>query len=93
MQVWQLPLTALVHILFVMLHEGRPITPVIKRRLEGIAATWPLGAILFFWLSIVFGVSFMEQGVHSLHWGLLMSSLVVSIVETPRHLARDYPRC
>lgn len=77
MQAWHLPLTLLVHVAFAVLHEGSPVAPVVVRRLQGISAAWPLGTVLFFWLSIVFGVSFMEQGVHSLHWGLLMSSLMV----------------
>ena len=77
MQAWHLPLTSLVHVAFAVLHEGSPVGPVVSRRLQGISAAWPLGTLLFFWVSIVFGVSFMEQGVHSLHWGLLMSSLMV----------------
>ncbi len=78
-QAWHLPLTALVHVVFVVLHEGRPVAPVLKQRLQGIGAMWPLGAVLFFWLSILFGVSMMEQGVHSAHWAALLSTLVVGL--------------
>jgi hypothetical protein len=76
-QVWFIPLTALVQIAGSMLHEGPPFGAAVRKRVAACAICWPLGVVAFFWAAVLCGASVTEQGWSTGHFAALMSSFVV----------------
>lgn len=75
---WNFSVSISVHTCFAVLHEGGDAWPVILERIQAIALAWPVGFVLFLWLSAMFGISFMKESLQSAHWAALLSTLVVS---------------
>jgi len=64
--------------------------PALGRRALTIVAAAPIGAAIYAWGAMVFGISLVHQSSTTAHWAVLMTALTVRL--GPRPHARSNPR-
>ena len=85
MQVRFMPPTLAVHLVGASLgsaeHSGQRTAPAViaalGRRALTIAAAAPIGAAIFAWGAMVFGISLVHESATTAHWAVLMTALTV----------------